>query len=141
LALTEGTKYDQKNETHPRMDLIPPQMMWELGSLYGVGALKYEDRNWEKGIKFGRVYAAAIRHLLKFWRGERMDPETGAHHLIAAIWNLTALHHFDSNDKYAEYDDRPDPAGGRTEASPGECRNMWAGICICRDTDHGNKRG
>ena len=42
---------------------------------------KTGDRNWEKGMKWGRVYGALMRHLWAWWRGEKADPETGMSHL------------------------------------------------------------
>ena len=68
----EGSKNDFGKE---RFDLIPPQPLFELANLYAIGARKYEDRNWEKGLKWGRVFAAMMRHAWKFWGGEFYDRE------------------------------------------------------------------
>ena len=97
-----GVKHDTGK---PRTDLIPPDVLIELGELYGVGAIKYGDRNWEKGLEWGRAYAAAQRHLNKWLSGEEYDREDGQHHLTAAIFGLFALRHYQINN--IELDTRP----------------------------------
>lgn len=88
-----------------RVDLIPPEFIEALGRHYGVGALKYAERNWEKGMSWSRCYASALRHMLAFWRGEEIDEETGSPHVIAAAWNMAALHWYAAHG--AGTDDRP----------------------------------
>lgn len=56
-----------------------------------MGAEKYGERNWERGIAWSRVFAAALRHLWAWWRGENADPETGLPHLAHAACNLLFL--------------------------------------------------
>lgn len=77
----EGLKYDQGK---PRMDLIPPELMTEVAKILTFGAKKYEDRNWEKGMDWGRVYGALQRHLWAWWSGQDKDEETGESHLAHA---------------------------------------------------------
>jgi hypothetical protein len=75
-----------------RVDLIPPEFILALGQHFGVGAKKYAERNWEKGMSWSRCYASAQRHMLAFWGGEELDPETGSPHVICAAWNMCVLH-------------------------------------------------
>jgi hypothetical protein len=98
-----GVKYD---DAKTRWDLFPSLPLAQLAQVYTFGARKYADRNWELGIRWGRVYAALQRHLNDFWAGENLDPETGLPHVIHAAWGCLAL---------AEYlktrpdrDDRPE---------------------------------
>lgn len=84
----EGRKDDQDKA---RFDLLPPDALWEVVRVYTFGSGKYGDRNWEKGIKWGRVFAAICRHLFSWWRGERCDEETGINHLAHAAWGCLAL--------------------------------------------------
>ncbi len=86
--MSEGTKND---EGKLRFDLIPPRPLMLLAKVYTTGAKKYDDRNWEKGISWGRIYGAIQRHLWKFWNGEMMDKETGVPHLINAAWGCFTL--------------------------------------------------
>lgn len=84
----EGVKFDQDKL---RMDLLPPEAIEEYAKIMTFGAKKYDERNWEKGMDWGRVYGAAIRHLLSFWKKEDLDPESKELHLSHAIWNIGTL--------------------------------------------------
>lgn len=63
------------------MDLLPPELLFAVSDILAFGATKYESRNWEKGMRWGRVFAALMRHLWKWWGGESLDAETGRSHL------------------------------------------------------------
>ena len=84
-----AVKYDQDK---PRYDLIPPEALDGLAHLYGMGAGKYEDRNWEKGMRWSRQFAAMMRHAWKWWRGEEYDQENGQHHLLSVMFCAMALY-------------------------------------------------
>ena len=86
-----GIKYDGGKL---RYDLIPVDALEELVKVYTVGAQKYGDRNWEKGMEWGRIFGAIQRHLWAFWKGEDHDPETGILHLSHACWGCMALIHY-----------------------------------------------
>lgn len=85
----------EKGSKIERFDLIPVEMETALARHYGVGATKYEDRNWERGYKWSLSYAALRRHLAAWTGGESYDTETGTHHLVAVIWHATALFIFE----------------------------------------------
>ena len=91
---------------HPecRLDLIPKSMLSALGMVYTKGAVKYSDRNWEKGMAYSRIIGPAYRHFMKWLMGERLDSELGTHHLAHAIFNLAALIEYEST--HPEKDDR-----------------------------------
>jgi hypothetical protein len=108
-----ATSYETKTEPgkrydvgKPRYDLIPPEVLDQLAMLYTVGADKYEERNWEKGMSWSRVFNPLMRHAWAFWRGETHDPETKMNHMIHVAWNALALAHYCGNDKYKKLDDR-----------------------------------
>ena len=88
-----------------RFDLIPVRPLADLARRYGVGAEKYEERNWERGYEWSKSYAALQRHLNTFWSGEDEDPETPGSHLSAAAFHIFALMEF--VEKHPEFDDRP----------------------------------
>lgn len=91
-----------------RVDLIDPGFILRLGDHYRVGAEKYAERNWQKGMSFSRCYVSAQRHMLAFWSGEDIDAETGSRHVIAAAWNMAAIDFYMSNPELSEkFDDRP----------------------------------
>jgi len=66
-----------------RCDLLPAAALLRLSKLYEAGAVKYGERNWEKGIPVSSFIDSAMRHLLKY-----MDKQTDEDHLCAAAWNL-----------------------------------------------------
>lgn len=76
--MSEGRK-DDSNKI--RMELIPPELLTGVATILTFGAQKYEDRNWERGMNWSRVYGALLRHLTAWWSGENTDPETGKSHL------------------------------------------------------------
>jgi hypothetical protein len=85
----EGVKYDQDK---PRYELLPVGPIEETVKVLTCGAKKYDDFNWAKVKPFRpRYYAAAIRHIFAWWRGETNDPETGLHHLAHAMCCLIFL--------------------------------------------------
>ena len=86
--MSGGVKHDQGKL---RLDLITPEMTRALGNPLTYGAQKYGDRNWEKGLDAGRIYAALERHLLEWREGKPIDPESGLPHLEHAFCNLGML--------------------------------------------------
>ena len=97
-----GKKYDGGKL---RLDLIPPEAIDALGEVLTYGADKYEPYNWAKGLKFSRVYGAALRHLNAYWKGEDVDSESGIDHLKHALTNLAFLVSY-SERGMIELDDR-----------------------------------
>ncbi len=96
---------DKFDAGKPRFDLIPVVPLRELAKLYGQGARKYGERNWEKGMSFSRCYAALLRHLTAFWEGELVDEETGVHHTTAVAFWAFALREYCAH--ATGIDDRP----------------------------------
>lgn len=96
-----GTKHDQHKT---RFELVDPTFVEGVASVLTFGALKYDEFNWAKGIKFSRVIGALKRHIHAFEVGENLDPETGQPHLYHAACNLMFLAHYMKHKK--ELDDR-----------------------------------
>lgn len=69
-----------------RFDLLPMCVLMRLAQHYEKGAIKYKERNWEKGIPAHSFADSAMRHLVKY-----LDGWNDEDHLIAAIWNLCGL--------------------------------------------------
>lgn len=84
----EGVKYDAGK---PRYDLIPPEIEEAIAQVLSFGASKYGARNWEKGMAWGRPYAALRRHMGAWWGGEDKDQETGMSHLWHAACCIAFL--------------------------------------------------
>lgn len=101
----EGMKFDLGKL---RYDLLSPEALKETVRVLTFGSVKYGDNNWRKGLKFGRVFGALMRHLWDWWWGEELDPETGISHLSHASCCLMFLSHYNVNYKeYKQFDDRP----------------------------------
>lgn len=88
-----------KGRKKAQFHLIPTEFLFELAEHYGGNTPdfggKYPARNWEKGYEWGASEDALWRHVFKWKGGERIDPDTGRHHLICAIWHLIALFIYD----------------------------------------------
>lgn len=92
LSMGVGLRYDAGKN---RLDLIPPEWIWELGKVLTAGANKYADRNWELGMRWSKVVGPIERHFNRFLRGEQLDKETGCHHSAHIAWNALALFSYD----------------------------------------------
>lgn len=66
-----------------RCDLLPAAALLRLSRHFEKGAIKYGERNWEKGIPIPSFIDSAMRHILNY-----MDGQTDEDHLCAAAWNL-----------------------------------------------------
>ena len=66
-----------------RYDLLPWYAIDEVAKHCEEGALKYGERNVDKGIDQHSLIDSAFRHLRKYWCGEIDEP-----HLRAAAWNI-----------------------------------------------------
>lgn len=84
---TTGAQRDTR-EGKGRYDLLSPFLEARLARIMELGAIKYDERNWEKGMKLSRYLDSAKRHLNQFHQGY-----TDEDHLAQAIWNLQALLH------------------------------------------------
>lgn len=89
------------------MDLVPVGPLRGMAQVLTFGATKYSERGWEDGIKFGRIYAAAMRHLMAWWDGEVNDSDSGLPHLHHAMCCVAMLAEYHAKEKYKEFDDRP----------------------------------
>ena len=88
-----GRKNDQGKN---RLDLIEPQFIEGVGEVLTFGAEKYEPNNWQNvEDPEDRYYAAALRHLMAYRKGEATDEESGLSHLKHAATNLMFLLHFE----------------------------------------------
>lgn len=107
----EGTKHD---DGKTRWDLLPYDAVTEVAKVFTGGAGKYDDRNWEQGITYGRVFRAMIGHTVKWWLGKRINHEDfGLHHLAHAVACGLFLLHYDLNEsQYNSFDDRPNKKEG-----------------------------
>ena len=98
-----GVKHDSGKT---RWDLVPYDALKQVADVLTIGAAQYGDRNWEKGIRHSRLFAATQRHLIAWWGGEDNDPQTGKSHLAHAVCDVIFLLAFVVRGR-ADLDDRP----------------------------------
>lgn len=111
--MSEGRKDDQSKI---RMDLLPGDALEEIAHILTLGAARYGDRNWEKGMAWHRVFGATMRHLWAWWQGEHCDRETGRSHLAHAgccILFLIAYEKREVGEDDRPLQPRPDVSGDR----------------------------
>lgn len=66
----------------PSPHFIPPVAIIEESVAMGLGGAKYGPFNWnDKPVDASTYYSAAMRHLMCWYSGEDMDPESGCTHL------------------------------------------------------------
>jgi hypothetical protein len=89
-----------------RMDLLPIRPLKDVAEILTYGADKYGSDNWREGkpIAHSRHYAGIQRHLMAYWSGEDLDPETGKSHLAHAACGL--LFFLELSKSHPELDDR-----------------------------------
>lgn len=96
-ATIAGKKNDEGKN---RLDLVEPEFVEAVGKVLTFGAEKYEPNNWQKvDDAEDRYYAAALRHLLAWRRGEKTDEESGLNHLAHVAANMMFLLHFEEENK------------------------------------------
>lgn len=75
-----------------RYDLLPWDAIHELALHCEQGALKYGERNCEKGIPIHSLLDSATRHISCYLRGMKDEP-----HLRAAMWNIAYAIYMEKN--------------------------------------------
>lgn len=88
MANEVAVKFDQGKL---RYDLIPPDALEAEAEVYTIGAHKYGDNNYLKGMNWSRVIAALQRHLKAWEKGEIHDPVDGQFHLASVSWCAKTL--------------------------------------------------
>jgi len=90
----DGKKFD---EGKARISLLSSDAILEVAKVATMGAQKYDDHNWRKGMKWSRLMDAAERHLLAYNKGDRVDKESKLSHLAHVAWNIMALIDYEIN--------------------------------------------
>lgn len=92
-ATSGGRKFDGNKTEY---GLVPALALEEIAKVLTFGAQKYERDNWKKVPDSKRRYFDALqRHLWAYKRGEKLDPESGLHHLAHAGCCLMFLYEHD----------------------------------------------
>lgn len=131
---TASSTGGEKGVKLARFELLPTGPLQELASRFGLGAMKYDHRNWERGYEWSKSFGALMRHAQAFWSGEEdddlgeeafraagLDPEDfkvdgripGSSHLAAVAFHALALLEWSAT--HPEFDDRVSTEASRKE--------------------------
>tara|TARA_B100001094_G_scaffold325806_1_gene380780 strand:+ start:1133 stop:1690 length:558 start_codon:yes stop_codon:yes gene_type:complete len=82
------------NNNKPKLSLIP-SISREIEALgWMVGAAKYGEHNWEKGMDWSIPFNCMGRHWESINSGEWIDSETGVPHLALIMCNASMLSYY-----------------------------------------------
>ena len=88
------------------LSTVSAPVLMEIGLGMLEGARKYGRHNYRvAGIRSSVYYDAAMRHLMAWWEGEDIDPDSGLNHITKALTCLTVLRDAQMSDMVT--DDRP----------------------------------
>ncbi len=88
------------------LSCVPMNVIAEIGVGMLEGASKYGRHNYRAvGVRSSVYFDATMRHLVAFWEGEDLDPDSGAHHLAKALTSLVVWRDAQMQGKCE--DDRP----------------------------------
>lgn len=97
----------KKDEGKLRWSLLPWDAVEEVVKVLMYGCEKYSSRNWEKGMDYGRLFDADLRHKIDWWqKGEAVAEDSRLHHLAHAACDTLFLLAYELRNKGK--DDRPD---------------------------------
>ena len=92
------------NSDKPRVELLVAEAMEAEARVWAMGAKKYGDWNWQRGMKWTTVLGCLLRHTFAIMRGEDFDEESGELHAAHIKCNATMLIYYYTH--YKEGDDR-----------------------------------
>lgn len=102
---TSSTGSLRYNNGKDPMHLVPVSAIRAMAKVLDYGTKKYDARNWEKGNDYSVPYSSLMRHLMSFWDGEDIDPESGLPHTYHILMNAAMLVEY--SEKFDNLDDRP----------------------------------
>lgn len=92
------------NEGKLKWSLIDWKSLEPMIRVLEVGAKKYDDHNWKKGMPITEVSESLLRHMFAFMDGEDNDIESLEHHLGHVMCNaMFLIYNLREN---SQYDDR-----------------------------------
>jgi len=104
-----------KKQTNPKdaigvrkvpMSCVPAPVIMEIALGMMEGGRKYGRHNYRiAGVRASVYYDAAMRHLMDWWEGTDIDPDSGISHVTKAITALVVMRDAMMNEMWT--DDRP----------------------------------
>ena len=104
VVVTDPETGGQKGMKQAQLGAIDPEALYTLAKVAGLGTSKYSRNNYRRGYAWSLSYDAAQRHMMRFWAGEDIDPESGLPHVAHAAWHMLALLTFQR--EHPSFDDR-----------------------------------
>ena len=100
-ATKSDIQFGKLKETNPKdlvgtskapMSTVSAAVMAEIGVAMLEGACKYGRHNYRStGVRASVYYDATMRHLMTWWEGEDIDPDSQMSHVTKAITSLVVL--------------------------------------------------
>ena len=88
------------------MSTVPANVIAEVGVAMLEGASKYGRHNYRvAGVRASVYYDGTMRHMMSWWEGEDIDPDSDLSHITKAITSLVVLRDSMMQDMWT--DDRP----------------------------------
>lgn len=88
------------------LSTVPMPVIAEVGVAMLEGTLKYGRHNYRGvGVRGSVYFDATLRHILSWWEGESVDPDSGLNHITKAIASLVVMRDAMLQGKFT--DDRP----------------------------------
>lgn len=111
------------------MSTVSAAVLAEMGVAMLEGAAKYGRHNYRAvGVRSSVYYDATMRHLMSWWEGEDIDPDSGLSHVTKALCTLAVLR--DAQMQEMVTDDRP-PRSAQFYAA----MNVAAGAMLDKHAD------
>lgn len=83
---------DSIGSTKPPLSTIPSRVLFLLGLGMLEGTCKYGRHNYRAaGVRASVYVDASMRHILKYYEGEDIDPDSGLPHVVKAMASLAVL--------------------------------------------------
>jgi len=97
-------KGSRKNSGKTPLELISPVLLEGVGEVLAAGAIKYEEHNWRRGMKWSIVLGSMLRHISKWMSPfhSDFDEETGLNHLHHAACNIMFLMEYNHTCKHLD---------------------------------------
>lgn len=88
------------------LSTVPMNVVVEIGVGMMEGAAKYGRHNYRAvGVRSSVYFDATMRHLIAYWEGEDIDPDSGMSHISKALTSLAVWRDAQMQDMCK--DDRP----------------------------------
>jgi len=96
-------KASRFNGGKERLTLIDPTFIRGMAQVMMIGADKYGDTNWLKGMDAVVILDSLMRHTQKIALGEEIDEESGFHHAYHIGCNAMLLARMMQDPKYRDH--------------------------------------